>query len=351
MFIMPNLTKKILVISVLYIFTILPGYCFAVENIAFGTGNPSSASWLFVDELSLDWQNINLGVNTTLTPRYLKSDDEKFKALQFRRLRFVIAPLNSISKKELRQRHLRIVSTLWNVYLAPMVITGTDSLKALNDYHHWYVPKGSRIMPLAFSDEIIETSEAVLENKEIDIEPGEEDYDYYDYSDFSEPTTIEELIVQSQQLETRSFDSPQIQLLDMTSLEDLDFLNDNDLLFFEMTGSVDHLIAALDYQVDIRALEPDFLNQLQEKIFWLEPFTLNIKNAQKIKTLGITMALFTHEAESREVVQKLLNLLMFPEKLYFPAGYIFKNVKTYNTKNLPMDVLHDVSVIRFKKTE
>ena len=133
----------------------MPDFCIAVENIAFGTGNPSSASWLFVDELSMDWQNVNLGNNTTLTTRYFESDAEKFKALQFRRLRFVIAPLNSISIKELKQRHLRIVSTLWNVYLAPMVITGTDSLRALNDYHNWYVPKGSRIMPLAFADEII----------------------------------------------------------------------------------------------------------------------------------------------------------------------------------------------------
>ncbi|MBT4290352.1 MAG: hypothetical protein HOD92_23755 [Deltaproteobacteria bacterium] len=348
MSIMPKLIKKILVISIFYTLVILPDFCIAVENIAFGTGNPSSASWLFVDELSMDWQNVNLGNNTTLTTRYFESDAEKFKALQFRRLRFVIAPLNSISIKELKQRHLRIVSTLWNVYLAPMVITGTDSLRALNDYHNWYVPKGSRIMPLAFADEIIETSEPDQENNETDIEQGEEDYDY---SNFSEPTTIEELIEQSQQFKTRPFDSPRIQWLDTALLEDSYFLNESDLLFFEMTGSVDQLIASLDYQVDIRALEPDFLNQLQEKIFWLEPFTLNIKNAQKIKTVGITMTLFTHEAESQEVVQQLLNLLMFPKKLYFPSGYIYKNVKTFNTKNIPMDALHDVSVIRFKKTE
>lgn len=331
--------KKVLVISILYTFIIIPSYCFAVEGISFGTGDQSSASWLFVEELSLDWQNINLGENTRLIPRYFKSDAAKFNALKDRRVQYVIAPLNAISREDLKRGHLRIVSTLWNVYLVPLILRDSDPFKELEYYDNWYSMKGSRIIPLAYAGEITEFIEHHSEDLEIDTEMGKEE--------FSEPMTIDEMFAEPQVIETHPDDSLKIQLLDAAFLKDPNFLKENDLLFFEMTGSIDNLITTLNYTVEIRTVEQSFLDQLLEKIFWLEPFILNVKNSPKVKTVGMTMALFTHEAESKIAVEQMLNLLMFPKKLYFPAGYIFKNVKTYNTKSLPRDILHDASITRF----
>jgi hypothetical protein len=343
MSIMPNLVKKVLVISILYVSVIIPNYCFAVEGIAFGTGDQSSASWLFVNELSLDWQNINLGENTKLIPRYFKTDDEKFNALEYRQVRYVVAPLNSISTKDLKKKHLRIVSTLWNVYLVPLIFRDSDAFKELDYYNNWFAIKGSRIIPFAYADKITVFKEQYSEDLEVNINTDQSE------AEFSEPIIFEEWIAQSEQPEIQPDNSLKIQLLDPAFLIDPNFLEENDLLFFEMTGSLDNLITTLNYTVEIRTLEQNFLDQLLEKIFWLEPFILNVKNSPKVKTVGMTMALFTHEAESNIAVRQILDLLMTPKKIYFPAGYIFKNIKTYNSQKIPADILHDASLSRFKK--
>lgn len=341
-----------------------PNILLAAESIEFGTGDKTSASWQFVNELALDWQNVNYDENSLLSPRYYNSDEKKFNALEYRQLRFVIAPMNALTIKELKQKHLKVVSTLWNVYLAPMVTNDSDLFKGIDSFENWYIPKGSRIIPSVYFDKIKEyhvqnsvqkidaESDEAADEQIFDQDKEDNDAETSDLKSnegFSEPLTIEELLAQSQPHEIKPTAALQIQLFDAELLKETDFLTRNDLLFFEMTGSVSNLKATLGSNVVIRRLNQDFFTKLQNKLFWLEPFKLNINKSEKMNTVGMTMVLYTHEAESQVVVRKLLKLLISPKKLFFPPGYIFKNIRTSNTKKLPRHILHDASLIQFKK--
>ncbi len=75
-----------------------------------------------------------------------------------------------------------------------------------------------------------------------------------------------------------------------------------------------------------------------------ETFTFS---SGRVKTIGITYALFIHETEDIDFVKELLEVLDQPPKTNFPKPYLLSNLKLRETKEISPLFLHDGSIDYF----
>lgn len=324
------------------------------------TGNSKSASWHFTNQLSEYWKrNLVLSdkprkFRSQFVPRYVKGFFNRFKNLNNRKCKLIVAPLSSISELPIAEMPIKIVAVLWETYLTPIESMGGDNVGMYDD-RVWVVPEDALIIPSFFN-----TLQAVLPDSSADMKPELVDFVQSlnwppSAKNSNIPDTTEEkeekgfsifgLGDDSDHSETES--DPQankINVVDRSSVAGLINEGFEGILFFEMIGPHNSLLNKLGSQYQISSLDLSFTNHLLRYNWFLDTFSISKLN---VKTVGVTYALFVHEEEDPEFVKELIGVLARQPKTNFERSYLMKNLALNMTKEISPIFLHESTISFF----
>lgn len=245
-----------------------------------GTGNSSSASWWFTEELAKLWKIKYPEQEIVFVPRKTDSISERFRQLDEGKIKFIIAPIKSIYSEDRYYPKIKVLLPLWEVYLAPL--TGSQQLTEVvaNGFEPWYVPENSYLIKEIFND-----AEEIEQNHSI-------------------------------------IDLNQNELLDYAQ-----YLGE-EILFYEMIGSIKEINRVLGANLKILGIDRNLRAKMKAELPWLDSMLIPISKRKKIATVGFKMGLFVNEEDDPELLESLKKLLQDPPGRYFPNSYLFRNLKT-----------------------
>ena len=313
----------------------------AVEMYDVGVDGESSASWQFANQLAAAWKTTHKAERAKFVPRYTQSIEHRLEILRTRQIRFAVAPLHALHEEKSKTSRIKVVSLLWRTYLAAIVPFEAKGKVDIGPYDHWYIPEGSTILPTAFPNDVISYRDRLFAESQPDatIDGSAEE------SGFMRSLPTES---HGGRNDNFPFDVPtrpagKIVSVDRETLSRSPSIHYGNILFLETTGSARNLPAAIGGQSAIQSMPPQLVRILREKVYWLESVTYHIGGKRNIETVGMTMALFTHDAEDPELVANVVGLLNGRPYKFFPKSHLFENLRSAATKSIPRGMLHDAA--------
>jgi hypothetical protein len=244
--------------------------------------------------------------------------------------------MNALSPQLSKKTHIKVASILWRVYLATVVSAESTEEVGLTTHQRWFVQKGSLIIPLSFPLNSISFSD--FRNRLVATDAtGDAINDFQDGE-------LDSLPADSLGSESEAQPLRELITLESNDLIESSKIFQNDVLFYEIIGSVQELLRIFGDHYMVQSLHPSLIRHMRRKIKWLEPITYWPDRKKRTETVGITMALFTHDAENRELVRNVIKLLTHKPYKFFPNSYLFDNLKTDRTKEIPGAMLHDSAI-------
>ncbi|MCP4296623.1 MAG: hypothetical protein GY786_13545 [Proteobacteria bacterium] len=278
---MPEMPKK-LANCLLYCVTVLllwipPAAGVTIHEI--GTGNPESASWWFTEELSNLWKLKYPDQEIVFVPIEASDFSERFRLLSEGKRKFVIAPIKSFFSEDAYYPQIKVLLPLWEVSLVPL--TGSQQLSEVttSGFEPWYIPENSfLIKKIFFNQDEFELSHSII-------------------------------------------------TLNQNELSDYIGYLGEEILFYEMTGSMKELKKVLGPNLRVLGIDRDLRIKMKEELPWLRSILFPVSGQQKIATIGFKMGLFINEEEDPEFLKAVKNLITDPPGRYLPNSYLFRNLK------------------------
>ncbi len=323
------------------------------------TGDSKSASWQFTNQLSEYWLRALVlrdkpqNVRSQFVPRHVNGYFNRFKNLNNRKCKLIIAPLRSISELPISEMQIKIVTVLWEMYLTPIEYPGNDKI-GMDDNRVWIIPEDSLIIPAFFN-----TLKAVLPDSSADMKPELVDFARSvnwppQVSSGKTPENSEEKSTifsffgaSDDPVDPKSESDPRmnkLKVVERNSIPGLVKEGFEGILFFEMIGSHQTLLDEVSSQYQISSLDLSLTKQLLTYNWFLENFSIHRLN---VKTVGVTYALFAHEEEDPEFVKELIEVLARQPKSNFERPYLMKNLSLNMTKEISPLFLHDSTISFF----
>ena len=333
------------------------GFCWmsvsllAVEEMYdIGVGHENSASWHFTNQLTTAWKTAYKAEHTRFVPRYTDSVDHRFELLRTRRIRFAIGPLKMLNTEMSKTSYIKVVSVLWEVFLAAVVSFEPQEEITVDTYTRWYIPEDSVIIPMAFPHN--RTSYRKLSTESPWSEFMEEEHS--EENGFVQSISSKELAAEYQ--DTQNDDpvpefpapaTPEIVSVNREMLVKSPSLFYSDVLFYETIGSIEGLLSVFGNHLTIQSLHPQLIELLQKRIHWLSSTTYRPGNGENIRTVGMKMALFTHNAEDPDLVMQIIKLLNRNPYRFFPKSDLFNAIHSPSTRLVPRNLLHDAAILYY----
>jgi len=364
------------------------------------TGDQKSASWQFIKEISRLWQIHNPDEDAVFVPRFEPDLINRFMRLKNGHSKMVIAPMNSVSDDLLANEEIKIVTVLWKVYLAPLIlIRGSETVTAESpDY--WFIPHGSSIIPgysklfkydrLVFPlNDTAETGivhdlfpirldtveseaksnlqnnqeESFIENDNLSFFAPDSTSDSeftlaggdngrfknlhvqeFGESDNDRTTGLfheVEEIENDKSMEFVPWPTSQINATIVTeqidSVRDFTFRHPNGVVLYEMLGPVRHLRRELPVPLELINLDRELITILTDTLPWVKEMYFS---RSRLRTVGLQMALYVNATEDIEFIENLIKLLRHPPRSHFKRSYIMQNLSTSTTRDLSPFALH-----------
>lgn len=348
-----NFVVSYLRFLLIFILAGVPQSGFGKNILQVETGNHQSASWQFTIELSGLWQKQFPEMGLSISPSYTSDIETRFKNLEQKNSRFVIAPLDTTANQIMLNRPIRLITVLWEVYLIPIDISRKNEPINLNNYRYWYISEHSVIVPkLMQALNKPSFAEAVRSEYESRIpfvkEPEiitEEESDQPLFKPFEiSPAEDSQSFYQSAQIaELNDFDTEILQIKNETIQEIVSEYREG-ILFYEMIGSMQHLKNVLENHLTTTYFSQNVQDFLVSVHPWIQPVH---KRRAGLKTVGFNMAFFVHADEDPEFVIDIIKLLSVQPKSYFPTSFIFSNLSIQKTKDVSPIFMHAGSLDYF----
>lgn len=320
---MSNLSKKILAWSVFAFFFTFPVTGF--ESLIVETGDGKSASRAFTLELAKNWEGKYLDSAQQITPENSGDFAKRFDNLNKGYSRFVIAPIYFLTPEELKNSQVKLVSTLWEVYVAPISDHPADSIVKKNKFKYWMSSPNSLVMqylmngipPQPFGTEENYSEEVIVDENGMIVETAPS----------QSSAVMDQLIAVA----------PQQSHLVPSVYSDF-------VLFYDMVGSVKNLFKSHDIQLNLLSLGEKTISSFLKNSAWLRSITINVPGQSSIKTVGFQMGLFCKADEDSKTVKNILDILKKP----LISSYIMKYTTPKQTSRLSDNILHSESIRFFK---
>ncbi|PCI29895.1 MAG: hypothetical protein COB67_03010 [SAR324 cluster bacterium] len=253
------------------------------------TGNATSASWRFTQELSQLWQQKYPEKESVFIPNYIADLEQRFLRLEQGLSKFVIAPITSWTEQQAEDRPIRVLTPLWNVYLA--AITGGEKIEQVStkDQNTWYASENSSMI-----SQYLERKKERLSN-----------------------TTI---------------------LLRTEELGDFARNLGDEVLFYEMSGPIKNLKKTWGAEFRLLSLHPDLQTEFQRAAPWLRYRVVKASAKKGVHTVGFTMGLFMNKMEDPKLAEEVQQLLKTLPGRYTPKPYLFRNLKALDMSLVPLSM-------------
>ncbi len=304
------------------------GFCLTVagstavaeEMVEIGVADENGASWHFADQLSVAWKTAYKAERKRFVSRRTNSVEHRFELLRSRQIRFAVGPLKTLDEERSKRSRIKVASLLWRVYLVAVGLPDRQESVGFDTPAPWYLPAGSLILPTAFPQSA------------------------------EEPTTQGLQSVQTVGSIFESTENPasKIFTIDREALTTGPSLFHDGILLYETTGPVADLLSFFGKHLTVRPLHPQLIESLRKRIRWLDSVAYRRDGGKKIQTVGMTMALFTHNAEDPELVGRAIKLLNHNPYRFFPKSYLFDNLRSASTKFVRRNLLHDAAASYYR---
>ncbi len=342
---------SIIVFAPVFILFTLGLYADALYEIQ--TGKSNSASWQFANELSEYWQRKQVlnekpqNTRSYFAPRHVEGFFKRFKNLDKRQCKLIIAPLKSFSELPIDELQIKIAAVLWEIYLAPINMKGSDEITMYDD-RTWFIPEDSLIIP-----SFVQSLQATLQDSSTDMKPELIEF-AQTINGSSSGNRI--LLVDNAAKEANSAPgnnnqagtgfisgrySKKIKLVERKSIPSLIEGSIDGSLFYEMLGPYNKLLDAIGESYQISSLDPVFISNLLKYDRFLESFTISKLN---VKTVGVIFALYVHKDENPEFVKELIEVLANQPSSYFEKSYLMENLSLNMTREISPLFLHEATI-------
>ena len=339
-------TQKVL-LFILFFLLIFGGKSTATVFLDVKTGGEQSASWAYTEELTKIWNSRFQDDPIIFSPNESENWEDRLNSLIKGYSRFMIAPLKDESSDFFQEQKLRIVSTLWRVYLVPISLVYQDLGIGEGTHKPWNVPENSVIIPTFFKLK----NQLQPEEVQPQDQPQSSETESQDQPQSSEilpqvqPQSSEtHLINQSLQelLQQKYQPKPdEYRIIKRDELSPIDVEMMQGVLFVEIAGPIEKLMEKISENFSVFGLNNNFRTKLLTELPWLDETYFTYKNNKRRDTVRYTMALYTMKNEDSEFIEKLAELIASPPNTSFPYPYLIEHRSTSETKELSPALLHE----------
>lgn len=347
---MSSLSKKVLISGLITFFFTFTAFGF--ENIVVETGGEHSASRAFTLELGKNWNAKYSDSSFMLKPDHKGDFSTRFESLNKGFSRWVIAPVSYLTPEEMEASQVKLVSVLWEFYIAPLSDRASIELVEKNKFQYWLgrmdsllirrLMKGVKTVPFGSSESDvtesseIETGEVVVDENGMIVEPlpaveGEAD-----------KRPVNDEASEMTPLEAKTMD--QLIQVEPEQMPLVPGLYSDFVLFYDMVGSVRNLYEDQEPPLNVLSLGEGITQTFIETVPWLSPMKINVPGQSAVHTVGGQMGIFCKADEDPEMVKQILDLLKQP----LISSYIMKKVQSRETSKIADAILHAESIRYFK---
>lgn len=132
---MSVLSKKVLIGILLILFSTYS--VFGFESLIVETGGQNSASYQFIEELGKNWTAKYMDSKLLISAENGGNFSNRFESLKNGYARFTIAPIHYLKPEVLGKNKIKLVTALWNTYIAPLSDRGTDVSVEKKSFQYW----------------------------------------------------------------------------------------------------------------------------------------------------------------------------------------------------------------------